>query len=115
MKRADDYENTFSAENTNRINQYLTELPDYDVLVQDTKIPKNTFISTAQHPHHIGEQLEGLRIAEYMLHLDDGNAQSFIETLTIHWAANLPVVPGSKPSFEKGRYLYLLVEQMEGS
>jgi hypothetical protein len=33
MKRANDYENTFSAENISRINQSLTELPDYAALV----------------------------------------------------------------------------------
>jgi len=113
MKRANDYENTFSAENIYRINQYLTELPAYDALVQDSKIPKNTYISTIQPSHHVDEQLDSLRIAEYMLHLDDEDALLFIENLTIHWAANLPLVAASDAALEQGRYLYLLAEEME--
>ncbi len=114
MKQANDYENTFSAENIYRINQYLTELPDYAALVQHSKIPKNTFISTVQLPHHVDEQLDGIRIADYMLHLDEGDAQLFIENLTIHWAAQLPLVAASDACLERGRYLYLLAEEMEG-
>lgn len=113
MKRAKDYENTFSVENIDRINRYLTELPDYTALVQDSKIPQNTFISTVQPHHHIDEQLDGLRIAEYMLHLDEGDALLFIENLTIHWAAQLPLVAASDAALERGRYLYLLAEEME--
>lgn len=113
MKRAEDCERTFSAENLDLIRQYLIELPAYDVLVRDSKIPKNTFISTVQQTHHVDEQLDGLRIAEYMLHLDEGDALLFIENLTIHWATQLPLVAASNASLERGRYLYLLAEEME--
>jgi len=113
MKRANDYENTFSAENISRINRYLTELPDYAALVRDSTIPKNTFISTVQLPHHVDEQLDGIRIADYMLHLDEGDALLFIENLTVHWVTQLPLVAASDASLERGRYLYLLAEEME--
>ena len=113
MQRAENYERTFSAENLNLVRQHLTKLPAYDALVRDSKIPEGTFISTVQLPYYESEQRLGLQIADYMLHLDQTNAMSFIEDLTIHWAANLPLVAGSDPLLERGRYLYLLAEQME--
>lgn len=113
MKRAKDYEHTFSAKNLDLIRQRLTELPAYDILVQDSKIPIGTFISTVQSSYYESEQRLGLQIADYMLHLAQADAIAFIEDLSINWAASLPLIPGSDPLLEGGRYLYLLAEQME--
>jgi hypothetical protein len=112
MKRAENYKRTFSTENLDLLRQHLTELPAYDVLVRDSKIPQGTFVSTLQKPYE-SEQRLGLLLADYMLHLDQADALSFIGDLAVHWAASLPLVPGSDPLLEKGRYLHLLAEQME--
>ena len=63
--------------------------------------------------HYVNEQRDGLKIADYMLHLDLVSALTFLENLSIHWAANLPIAEDSSSFLEYGRYLYLLAEQME--
>lgn len=112
MMRAKEYETTFSLQNITIIRQYLEDMPGYNTLMQTTIIPNNKMVAKIQK-HYDNAQRDGLRIAEYMLHLDRANALTFLENLSIHWAASLPVVAGSDVPLEHGRFLFLLAEQME--
>jgi len=113
MKRADDYESTFAAENIESIRKYLTGIPTYDTIVRHSKIPENKIVARIKNLHYVNEQIDGLCISDYMLLLDQENALSFLENLSIHWASSLPINKDSVAQFEQGRFLYLLAEQME--
>jgi hypothetical protein len=113
MKRAEDYERTFATESIKTIRKYLTDIPAYDIVVQDSKIPENKIVAKIHNPHFINEQRDGLYISEYMLHLNQDDALSFLENLSIHWASSLPVNSDTNVPFEQGRSLYILAEQME--
>jgi len=78
------------------------------------RIPGYKVATRIKHPYHVDEQRDGIHIAEYMLQLDRESALTFLESLSIYWAANLPVPEHiDDSSLEHGRYLYLLAEQME--
>ncbi|MFZ5911642.1 MAG: hypothetical protein ACOYYU_16630 [Chloroflexota bacterium] len=113
MKRSTDHENTFSPENINSIREYLSAASKA-ARKQTTRIPRYKVATRIERPYHVDEQRDGINIAEYMLQLDQESALTFLENLSIYWAANLPV-PGNinDSSLEHGRYLYLLAEQME--
>jgi hypothetical protein len=113
MKRAEDYEVTFTAENILAIRKYLTDMPTFDSIVQDSKIPKNKIVARIHNPHFINEQRDGLSVSEYMLHLNQDNALFFLENLSIHWASSLHIEKDSDVPYEQGRLLYILAEQME--
>jgi hypothetical protein len=113
MKRAEDFEVTFTPENIEIIRKILTGMPAYDTIVQVPKIPENKIVTKIHNQHFNNEQRDGLLVSEYMLHLDQDNALSFLENLSIHWASSLPIEKDSDVPFEQGQYLYVLAEQME--
>lgn len=113
MKRSTDHGHTFSPENINAIREYLSAASQA-ARKRPTRIPKQEVAARIEHPHHVDEQRDGIGIAEYMLQLDQESALTFLENLSIYWAANLPVPEQTNDSsLERGRYLYLLAEQME--
>ena len=113
MKRAEDYETTFTAENIELARKFLTGIPSYETIVKHSKIPENKIVARIKNLYYVNEQIDGLCISDYMLHLDQENAISFLENMSIHWASNLRVENDSVAQFEQGRYLYLLADQME--
>jgi len=112
-KRAEDYESTFAAGNIERIREYLTDIPAYETVVKDSKIPNDKIVARIKKVYYVNEQVNGLCLSDYMLHLDREGALSFLENISIYWASNLLIDKDCVAEFERGRYLNLLAEQIE--
>ena len=114
-KRAEDYESTFATENIELIRKYLGDIPTYETIVKHSKIPNDKIAARIKKVYYVNEQVDGLCLSDYMLHLDREDALSFLENISIYWASNLHTDKDSVAQLEQGRYLNLLAEQIESS
>jgi hypothetical protein len=112
-KRAEDYESTFATENIELIRKYLGNIPTYETIVKHSKIPNDKIVARIKKVYYVNEQINGLCLSDYMLHLDREDALSFLENISIYWASNLRIDKDCVEEFERGRYLNLLAEQIE--
>ena len=112
-KRAEDYESTFATENIELIRKYLGNIPTYETIVKHSKIPNDKIVARIKKVYYVNEQINGLYLSDYMLHLDREDALSFLENISIYWASNLRIDKDCVEEFERGRYLNLLAEQIE--
>jgi hypothetical protein len=112
-KRAKDYESTFATENIELIRKYLGNIPTYKTIVKHSKIPNDKIVARIKKVYFVNEQINGLCLSDYMLHLDREDALSFLENISIYWASNLRIDKDCVEEFERGRYLNLLAEQIE--
>ena len=112
-KRAEDYESTFATENIELIRKYLGNIPTYEIIVKHSKIPNDKIVARIKKVYYVNEQINGLYLSDYMLHLDREDALSFLENISIYWASNLRIDKDCVEEFERGRYLNLLAEQIE--
>src|SRR5690606_32319586 len=103
VKRAEDYQTTFAKENIELIRKYLTGVPAYETVVKHSKIPDDKIVARIKNVYYVNEQLDGLQISDYMLHLNQEDALSFLEIMSIHWASNLQFDKDCVVEFERGR------------
>ena len=111
-KQAEDYESTFATENIELIQKYLSDIPTYETIVKYSKIPNDKIVARIKKVYYVNEQVDGLCLSDYMLHLDREDALSFLENISIYWASNLHIDKDSVAQLEQGRYLNLLAEQI---